>query len=114
MSWTLCTSGAAISKAGFNANISGGALAGWSDQAEGVINTITRKDWVTDYSSVKTNFKPILSDVCSDMIAMRIINYDMSGFTSRQEATTMLDVLRDNIVRNIENLKEDKVKKEML
>ena len=28
---------------------------------------------------------------------MKIINYDMSGYTSRVEAQTMLDVLKDNI-----------------
>jgi len=117
MSWTLCTSGAAISKAGTGVNsdirISGAILAAWSDQAEGVANAITRKDWIADYAGVKANFKGILSDLSSDLIATRIVNYDMSGYTSRSEAQTILDVLRDNIIRNIETLKDDKNKEVM-
>lgn len=117
MSWTLSTSGAAISKAGFHSNsvvrLSGATLDKWSDQAEGTLNAITRKDWVADYASVKANFKPILDDTISSMVAMNIINYDMGGYTSRQEAQTMLDYLRDTINRNLDALKDDKNKEKM-
>lgn len=96
MSWTLCTSGAAVFKAGANASstatTSGAILAKWSDEAEGRIEAETRRKWVDNYSSLDTGIKNILSDVCTSLIAMNIINYDMSGFTSRQEAGTMLDV----------------------
>ena len=118
MSWTLSLSGAAITKAGINANsiivLSGAALCRWSDQAEGVLNTATRYDWVANYTTVGINFKPILDDVISDMVAMKIINYDMSGYTSRLEATTMLDVLKDNMSRNMEILKDDKNREKMV
>jgi hypothetical protein len=114
MSWTLSISGAAIDKAGANAStavtLSGAVLDRWSDMAEATLSTITRYDWVANYSSVKTNFKQILSDVVSDMVAMKIIAFDMSGYTSRMEATTMLDVLKDNITKNIEVLRDDKNK----
>lgn len=117
MSWTLTTSAAALLKAGLYANstltASSVALATFSDQAEAALSTATRKDWVTDYASVGTNFKPMLSDVVSDMIAVKIITYDMSGYTSRTEAQTMLDVLTDNIGRNTAILKEDKHKEVM-
>lgn len=117
MGFNFTTSGAIIAKAGLNANstatLSGVMLSKWNDQAEAVINTTTRKDWTTNYSSIKTNFKGILDDIASDMVAMRIINYDMSVFTSRTEAQTMLDVLRDNISRNLEVLKDQKVQEVM-
>jgi len=117
MSWTLSTSGAAIYKAGLNANstatASGAMLAKFSDQAEGVLCAATRKDWVADYATVTANFKPILDDTVSNLIATEIINYDLSGFTSRAEAQTMLDVLRDNTNRNIDILKDDKNKEKM-
>ena len=117
MSWTLSVSGHAIMKAGNGANenltLSGSVLDTWSDQAEGKLNAMTRKDWVADYADVSTNFQGILDDTISDMVAMKIINYDMSGYTSRLEAQTMLDVLRDNIAKNIEILKEQKHKEEM-
>lgn len=108
MSWTLTTSGACIAKAGLNANVSGALLQRWSDEAEGSLSTIGRYDWVANYGTIGANFKPILDDAASDMVAMKIINYDMSGFTSRLEAQTMLDVIRDNLVRNLDALKDDK------
>ena len=104
MSWTLTTSGACINKAGYGANASVIAstaiMAEFSDMAEAEISTLTRKDWVTDYSSVKTNFKKVLSDLASDLVAMKIIEYDMRGFSQRR-AETMLDVLRDSIARKM-------------
>ena len=44
---------------------------------------------------------------------MKIINYDMSGYTSRQEASQMLNVLHDNFSRNLAMLKDDNVKEVM-
>jgi len=112
MSWTLTTSGAAIIKAGANANstiiASGAALEKWSDQAEGRIVTESRRDWVDSYSSVDSGVKEILSDVCSSLIAKQIISYDMSGFTSMREAETMLDVNDDVILRCMATLKDFK------
>ena len=35
---------------------------------------------------------------------MKAIDYDMSGFSTRVEAETMLDVLRDDFVKAIEAL----------
>jgi len=117
MAWTLSTSGACIIKAGTNANsaitASGAALSKWSDEAEGTLNALTRKDWVADYASIKANFKPALDDAVSDIIAIRIINYDMSGYTSRLEAQTMLDVIKDNLNRNLDALKDQKNQEKM-
>jgi hypothetical protein len=117
MSWTLCTSGAAIAKAGKDANAtitaSGATLAEWSNEAEGFIASQTREDWVAHIASVGTNLKGALADCASDIVAMKIINYDLSGYPSRITAETMLDVLRDNVQRNIDNLSEDKTRKFM-
>lgn len=99
MAWTLCTSGAAVLKAGANANStissSGAALLIWSNEAEGIICAETTRDWVTNYASVGANFKQALADAATAKIAINIINYDMSGYTSRSEAQTMLDVNKD-------------------
>lgn len=115
MSWTLCTSGAAIRKAGANANstivASGSAIQDWTDQAEGYIISFTRRDWVDSYSSVDAGVKHALADCCSDLVAKKIINYDMSGYTSRLEAQTMLDVLDDNANRILKELKDFKSNK---
>ena len=112
MSWTLCLSGAAVAKAGayvndwFVTTISGQAVAdAYSDEVESTICLKTRKDWITDYASVKTNFKPVLADVCSDLIAIKMVNYDQSGYL-KGEAQTMLDVLKDNADNIIKDLRE--------
>lgn len=120
MSWTLCTSGAAIAKAGANKDIifeqiSGAPiLAKWSDEAEGSLNAVTRRDWVALSGSTATNFKGVLSDAVSSDIGNRIINYNMGGYTSRLEAQTMLDVNRDNYMRCIDTLKDEKNKEKMI
>lgn len=114
MSWTLSTSGAALIKAGAGRNtyVSGAYLDKFSDEAEGQINGLSRYDWVANYASVGANFKPILDDAVSDIVAMKIINFDMNGYPARQ-AETMLDVLRDNLLRNLEILKDDKNREKM-
>ena len=110
MAWTLCTSGAAIYKAGLNANstvvLSGAILAEWSDEVEGTINAITRKDWTSAFSGLGANYRAILSDTASDMIATKIINYSIADYTSKAEAQTMLNVLDRNTTRNLEVIKD--------
>lgn len=112
MTWTLTTSGAAIIKAGKNASstivASGAALLQFCTQVEGRIVAETRRDWVDSYSSVDAGTQNLLGDVASDLIAMKMINYDMSGFISRTEAQTMLDVLRDNASQGLRILKDFK------
>ncbi len=118
MAWTFCTSGAAIRKAGAGANTtvttSGAILKEFSDQAEASINAETRRDWISEYSSIETNFKGALSTAASSFIGMMIINYDMAGYTSRSEAQTMLDVLRDQYRGVISFLKDKQIQDSML
>lgn len=114
------TSMAAIAKAGRNVSdmISGGdvsigsdfAVDVWIKEAESVINSITRFNWSDEYSNLNADTRYILDDVASSLAAMKCINYDMSGYTSRNEANLMLNVLRDNANRGIELLKEAEVK----
>lgn len=113
MTWTLTTSGAAILKAGANASTaittSGSALLTLCTEAEGMILTETRKDFITNYSSLPDGIKNILSRITSAEIAKNIISYDMAGYTSRQEAGTMLDVLDDQIIKGMTILKDFKL-----
>ena len=108
MSFTLTLSNVALVKAGAYANstitLSNTILSQLSDEAEAMIFAVTRKDWVADYSSVKTNAKQFLSEVASSHIAMQIINYDMGVYTSRAEAQTMLDILDDKVKRGLQYL----------
>jgi len=114
MTWTLCSSQAAIWKAGINASTgasSGALMEEWYNQVVGTINARTRRDWTTDTS--EASFAGILRDTASDMIAIKMINYDMSGYTSRSEAQTMLDVLDTNSERNLKILSQEEYKEKM-
>ena len=110
MAYEYCTSGAAIIMAGANANstitTSGAALLGMYNNAHSTINTAIRKDYTS--ITLSSNVKNILTETASKLMATDIINYDMSGYTSRAEAQTMLDVLRDAILRNIAFLRDKK------
>jgi len=114
-SWNFTTEAKAIAKAGANANATivatAATLALWSDDVEGTINSLTRRDWVTNPPTAL--FKGILSDIASSMVAQLIINYDMSGYTSRVEAQTMLDVLDNDIDKKINELKKQEIQDKM-
>ena len=110
MSYTTCTSGAIVRKAGKNASsiavASGSLLQDYVDQAEGVICMKTHKDWITNWASVDTYLKPAVTAAVVALAAIDVINYDMSGYTSRTEAQTMIDVLKDEADTIIKDLRE--------
>lgn len=117
MSFTLCTSGAIVMKAGVYVNqtaaVSGAILQQFSDDAEGFINAMTRYDWVANYNAISTNFKPTLSDAASCFAASYLIAYDMSGYTSRGEAESIINVLYDRGMKAIKVLADSKLKTKM-
>jgi hypothetical protein len=76
--------------------------------AEGTLCANSRYDWVTNYTSVSTIGKEFLRDVCSSLAAIYVINYDMSGYTSRVEAQVMLDVNWTIVREGLNLLRDDK------
>lgn len=97
MSWTLCTSGSAIAKAGVNVNskfvppiTAATEMVEFSDQSEGAFCAKTRRDWVTTSGSAQV--MNAVGDAVSADIAIKMIEHDMSGYI-KGEAQTMLDVL---------------------
>lgn len=113
MAFTLCSSEQIIAKAGAHANATAIAsitiLTQYSDEAEAEMSMVSRKDWVTAHSTLPTNSKPFLQQVASDLAGMKLIQYDMSGYTSREEAGTMLDVLDQDSKRGLSLLRDKKV-----
>ena len=99
-------------KAGANASIVSNTEAYINDfmtQAESTINTMTRFNWSDVYAAtLDVDVKSILKEAASNLAAMYVIQYDMSGFTSRAEAESMITVLRDGFLRNITILKKMK------
>jgi hypothetical protein len=108
---TLCTNANVELKSGLNANSTADAEAAtnvYIKEAEGFICASARYDFVTNYATVSTIGKEFLRDVASSLAAIKVINYDMGGFTSRTEAQTMLDINYAVVVEGINLLRDDK------
>ena len=101
-------SGAALFKAG--ANVSTSLTEAQYDyailQAEGKICAETKFNWIDKYASLGADVKYILEEVCSNLAAIYLITYDMSGYTSRAEAQSMIDVLYAMAKDGLKKLKE--------
>jgi len=77
-------------------------------QAESEINIATRHNWSDDYAGLNADVKGILKEAASNLAAIYVISYDMSGFTSRTEAENMVNILRDGYLRCISLLRDKK------
>jgi len=75
-------------------------------EAESRINITTRKNWSTAYAGLNAAVKYILGEAESCFVAMHIIAADMSGYSSRVEAETMLDLLNARFAECISILKD--------
>ena len=114
MTWTLCTSGSAIFKAGVGASATATAdavnLALLSDQSEGFISSFVRYDVVANYANLTAQGKSILSNLASSMIAEGIIGYDAKGYLMSGEQITALNRMETEIQRILPLIEKDKIK----
>ena len=98
-------------KAGANASATSNVEAYINDfmtQAESKINDLSQFNWSDVYDDLNADVKGILKEAASNLAAMYVIQYDMSGFSSRFEAETMLDVLKDGFNQALSLLKDIK------
>lgn len=99
-------------KAGANASTTSNAEAYINDymtQVESEINSLCRFNFSDNYASLNADTKGILKEVASNLAAIYVISYDMSGFTSRTEAENMINILRDAALRGLSLLRDKKV-----
>lgn len=96
MADVFTTSLAVIRKAGATvsttAKNSGALISQYINNAEAFINLNSKYDFLANYNNLDVSMANILNDIASSLAAIHLINYDMSGYTSREEAQTMLDV----------------------
>jgi len=114
---TLCVNADVVKKAGALASATAVAEAYTNvliKEAEGFVCACARYNYVGNYSSVSTIGKEFLRDVTSALAAIKAIGYDMSGYTSRTEAQTLLDVNYSNVVESINLLRDDKFREFIL
>lgn len=74
-------------------------------QAESHINAESGVNWSDLYSTLNVDAKGLLKEAASNLAAIYVINYDMSGI-GRSEAQTRIDVLRDWFKAAMELLKD--------
>lgn len=77
-------------------------------QAESHINAVCRFNFSDAYSSLNVDVKGLLKEVASNLAAIYVITWDMSGFTSRIEAEDMINILRDAALRGLSILRDKK------
>ena len=77
-------------------------------EAEGYISATAKYDFVKNYSKLDTNSKRILREVASNLAAIYVIIYDMSGFTTRTEAENMINILWGRLERGMRSLLDDR------
>jgi hypothetical protein len=93
---TFATTAEVGRKCGANASATSNAeeyINQYIKEAESYINTVCRFNYTDNYASLNADVKSLLKEAASNIAAIYVIMYDMSGFTSRTEAQTMLDVL---------------------
>ncbi|KKL07084.1 hypothetical protein LCGC14_2589550 [marine sediment metagenome] len=99
-------------EAGINANSTSKATAAtdvYVLNVEATINAMTRRNWSDDFAGLNADVRNILIETGACMCANKVIKADMSGFTSRGEAESMITVNRDTFLRNISILRDKKV-----
>lgn len=83
-------------------------------EIESLINVICRYNFSDAYAGLNADVKGILSEVESNLVAIYIITYNMSVYTSRVEAESMINVLRDGALRGLALLRDKKAQDFMI
>lgn len=78
-------------------------------QAESIVNVTTRYNFSDVFASgMNTDYKYILSDIVSGLVAIEGISYDFTGYPSRIVAEDKINVLRDAVLRNLSIIRDKK------
>lgn len=111
MTTTYCTSGAVVLKAGINAPLlTDFQYAQLINQAESFVNVQSRYNWIPIFSTLGSGAALIIEDATSSYAAMNVAGYDPSGYSSRQEFQTILDINWSKVVECINLLRDEKFK----
>lgn len=77
--------------------------------AESYINSVCRYNFSDNYSTLNTDTKKILNDAASNLAAVYVVMYDMSGYSTRIDAEDIINVCLDRADKAIALLKDKKV-----
>ena len=96
-----------------NAKAGDGASAGYTEamkdarvlQAEAMVNWIGDYDYSTNWAALTAVYKPVLGELVAAMVAIEWISYDMNGYTDITEAVDMVNILTNNVLFGLSNLR---------
>lgn len=114
---TFATTAEVQKKAGENASATANVEAYinvYIKQAESFICCFCRYNFLDAYATLNSDVQEMLKMVASDLAAIYVIQYDMSGFASRIEAEDMVNILRDSALRGLAILRDKKVQEFMI
>lgn len=113
MAFTVHTSGGATATAGANINA---AIQGddttmdiWSNEAESMCSNEARYDVVTNFGSLTSSGKQILSSICNAYVAQQMIAYEPESL-GLSNATLRMNLLQNHISTGLNQIGEDKIK----
>ena len=76
-------------------------------QAESFLNVETLFNWSDWYAdSPNVDVKSVVTMVTTSLVAIDAINYNLNSYPTRAQAATMMNVLRDNVIRGLETLRK--------
>lgn len=107
----FCTTTEVQRKAGAHASTVSNVEAYINDfvaQVEATINSMVRYNFSDNYSTLNADTKLILKEIASNLAAIYVIQYDMSGYTTRVAAENMVNILRDAALRGLSVLRDKK------
>jgi len=85
----------------------------WCAQIESEVNLRCRYNFSDNYADLNEDVKRILSSIEASFVAIMAVTYNMSGFTTRIEAEDMINVHRDNMLRQMKLLSDMKTREYM-
>ncbi len=105
----FATEAECASKAGENVDATGWTSANiyqWASEVESYINVLTGHNFSDDYSSLNSDVKKILTEACSNFVAIYGIVYNMAGYDSRIDAEDLVNLLWSRFQKCIDILKD--------
>ena len=75
-------------------------------QAESYINTVTKVNYSDTYAALNADVKGILKECASNLAAIYVVQYDLTGFDTLAIAQTHLNILWDRVQKCLAELKE--------
>ena len=106
---TFASSGAIIAKAGANVStaLTDSIIEQWIDEATATCCVFSRYDWVANSGAITASALPIIEGTISALAAIEAINYDMDTY-GRETAKAMINVLRDEALRGLQLIRDQK------